>query len=117
MQELPRRPREVEAKSVEPLFMAFCIAFVDGSAEAVTQESRADADHMLTKKRILCPINKISFLQLIVNQLLLSDSYRLHGLTEACYLQQPEAAYKRHGRHLLVKVYTSVSGDKRTTNF
>jgi hypothetical protein len=68
MQELPRLPRDVEAKSVEPFLIAFCIAFIDVSAETVTHQSKADADSVLTRKRILYPMSKISFFQLVTNR-------------------------------------------------
>jgi hypothetical protein len=68
MQELPRLPRDVEAKSVAPFLIAFCIAFVDVSAETVTHQSKADADNALTRKRILYPMSKISFFQLAANR-------------------------------------------------
>ena len=53
MQELPRLPKEVEAKIVAPLLMAFCIASSDVVAEAQVDQNRIVAVNTVIIRRVI----------------------------------------------------------------
>jgi len=53
MQELPRLPKEVDAKIVAPFLMAFCIASSDVVAETQVDQKRIVAVNTVITRRVI----------------------------------------------------------------